>query len=130
MTAVPKHWKHADPAHDPLTAERVDSLVQIGSIPLWAQHRRCKPRPLAEVVRLVPVGRTARVPLDGPRVATVGLIAAARGERGLTCLELEEEAGWRHSVASAALSTAKKRGVVRFDGRTRDGFGVHVAVTP
>lgn len=107
-----------------------DRAWPIESLPVWAQHRRVPPPPPAQVIRLVPVARTTRVPLDGPRVVTVALIAAARGGRGLTCLELEDEAGWRHSVASAALSTAKRRGLVRVDGRVRGGFGVHVAATP
>jgi hypothetical protein len=103
--------------------------VAVESYPLWAQHRRVPPPPPAQVVRLVPVARTTRVPLEGPRVTAVARIARECGEVGITCLELEEETGWRHSVASAALSTAKKRGLVAVDGQTRDGFGVHVAVS-
>jgi hypothetical protein len=52
--------------------------------------------------------------------------AAAQDDRGLTCRELELDTGWHHGVASAAMSKAKRRGLVRFDGRERAGYGVHV----
>lgn len=111
-------------------SEAVDGrTVPVEAYPLWARHRRVPPPPPAEVVRLVPVARITRVPLGGLRVAVVGLIAVALGEKGVTRSELEEEASWRSSVASPSLTRAERAGLVRKDGRVRDGQAVYVAVT-
>ena len=63
-----------------------------------------------------------------PKTDRVVALIAAQGDRGMTCLELELETGWRHGVASGPLSAVAKRGRVRATGRFRSGYGVYQAV--
>lgn len=60
--------------------------------------------------------------------ARVAVYAGSRGALGVTTPELMAEFGWKQSSASAALSTAKRQGLVRPTVEHRDGYGVHVRV--
>jgi hypothetical protein len=48
-------------------------------------------------------------------------------DAGLTCLELERKARWRHGRASSLLNRLERCGLVFRDGRFRDGYGVYLA---
>jgi hypothetical protein len=61
-----------------------------------------------------------------PKTDRVVALISAQGGKGMTCLELEYETGWRHGVASGPLSAVAKRGRVRATGTFRDGYGVYV----
>jgi hypothetical protein len=77
--------------------------------------------------QVVPIREEQPNPYEGmTRVRETVARAAAQGDRGLTCRELELDTGWHHGVASAAMSKAKRRGYVAVDGRDRHGYGVHV----
>lgn len=52
----------------------------------------------------------------------------AAGETGLTCLELERRTRWRHGRASSLLNRLERAGLVRRDGRFRDGYGTYLAL--
>lgn len=54
-------------------------------------------------------------------------LVRARGEQGLTCLELEEATGWGHGSASPALWSAERKGFVRRVEVFRLGYAVYVA---
>lgn len=74
-----------------------------------------------------PTPRLAVVEGQQSKTARVVALIAAQGDRGMTCLEIEHETGWRHGVASGPLSRVVKRGRVRATGRFRQGYGVYVA---
>ena len=61
-----------------------------------------------------------------PKVEQVRLLVARQGGRGLTCLELEHETGWRHGVASGPYSRAARRGLIVPTGTYRAGYAVHI----
>lgn len=63
-------------------------------------------------------------------VDRVALAVANAGTRGATTLDLMRALKWRQGPASAALSTAAKRGRVVHAGAFRDGFGVYTTPTP
>lgn len=46
---------------------------------------------------------------------------------GLTCLELERKARWRHGRASSLLNRLERARLVERSGIFRDGYGVYVA---
>lgn len=51
-----------------------------------------------------------------------------RGRPGMTCLELEKTARWRHGRASSVLHRLERAGVVRRDReQVRDGYTVYLA---
>lgn len=69
----------------------------------------------------------AAPPVQSPKTDRVVALVAAQGARGLTCLELEHETGWRHGVASGPVSTVARQGRIRATGRFREGYGVYVS---
>lgn len=51
----------------------------------------------------------------------------AAGDAGLTCLELERKARWRHGRASSLLHRLERAGLAVRDGRAREDYGVYVS---
>jgi hypothetical protein len=52
---------------------------------------------------------------------------AGCGDAGMTCLELEKRARWRHGRASSLLHRLERAGLVERTGAFREGYGVYVA---
>jgi hypothetical protein len=52
---------------------------------------------------------------------------AGCGDGGMTCLELERRARWRHGRASSLLHRLERAGLVERSGAFRDEYGVYVA---
>jgi len=52
---------------------------------------------------------------------------AGCGDAGMTCLELERKARWRHGRASSLLHRLERAGLVERTGDFRDDYGVYVA---
>ena len=48
-------------------------------------------------------------------------------DAGMTCLELEKKARWRHGRASSLLHRLERAGLVERTGTFRDGYGVYLA---
>ena len=53
---------------------------------------------------------------------------AGCGDAGMTCLELEKKARWRHGRASSLLHRLERAGLVERDGTFRDGYGAYLAL--
>jgi hypothetical protein len=70
----------------------------------------------------------AEVEPDLPKTEQVVRLVAAQAEKGMTCLEIEHEMGWRHGVASGPVSrmAAPKRHRIVPSGRFREGYTVYV----
>jgi DNA-binding IclR family transcriptional regulator len=47
---------------------------------------------------------------------------------GMTCLELERKARWRHGRASSLLHRLERAGLVQRTGEFRDDYGVYLAL--
>jgi hypothetical protein len=63
-----------------------------------------------------------------PKRDQVVILIGRQGDRGMTCLEIELETGWRHGVASSPVSACARQGRIRATGRFRAGYGVYVVV--
>jgi DNA-binding IclR family transcriptional regulator len=48
-------------------------------------------------------------------------------DAGMTCLELEKRARWRHGRASSLLNRLERTGLVQRTGQFREDYGVYVA---
>lgn len=68
----------------------------------------------------------AAPPVPMAKTDQIVALVAAQGDRGLTCLEVEHETGWRHGVASGPMSTVARQKRIKATGRFRQGYGVYV----
>lgn len=100
------------------------NVVSLDSARRSARGRRKDPDPELDVVELEPL--PAHLQLTDLMLAALTHVHAQQ-DRGMTCLELEEEAGWRHGRASSLLYRLERLGLVTRPGIFRGPHGAYVS---
>jgi hypothetical protein len=101
--------------------ELPDNVISLDSARRSSTGAR-KPEPV--VVELVPL--PAELQLSDLMLAAL-IHVHAQQDRGLTCLELEEETGWRHGRASSLIVRLRTAGLIRTTELHRGGYMVHTS---